>query len=120
FRAWAANAACAAAFPNLEAEFREVLGRADRGALRGLIPDPAGRSPTLTGRGGLNALQLDPEQQLGRSSAAARAYHLPGRHATSGGCHSRVPPGARRRNQLRQAPLGDAERRRATYVRETC
>jgi pimeloyl-ACP methyl ester carboxylesterase len=45
FRACAANAACAAAFPNLEAEFREVLGRADRGALRGLIPDPAGGPP---------------------------------------------------------------------------
>ncbi len=45
FRACAANAACATAFPNLEAEFSEVLRRADRGALRGLIPDPAGGPP---------------------------------------------------------------------------
>jgi pimeloyl-ACP methyl ester carboxylesterase len=45
FRACAANAECAAAFPNLEAEFREVLRRADRGALRGLVPDPAGGPP---------------------------------------------------------------------------
>ena len=41
----AADAACAAAFPNLEAEFREILRRAGRGALRGLVPDPAGGPP---------------------------------------------------------------------------
>jgi hypothetical protein len=45
FRACAADAACAAAFPNLEAEFREILRRAGRGALRGLVPDPAGGPP---------------------------------------------------------------------------
>jgi pimeloyl-ACP methyl ester carboxylesterase len=45
FRACAADAACAAVFPNIEAEFREVLKRADRGALRGLVTDPAGGPP---------------------------------------------------------------------------
>ncbi len=45
FRACAADAACAAAFPNLEAELQEVLRRADRGAPRGSIPDPAGGPP---------------------------------------------------------------------------
>lgn len=45
FRACTAHAECAKAFPQLENEFREVLARADRGALRGLVPDPAGGAP---------------------------------------------------------------------------
>jgi pimeloyl-ACP methyl ester carboxylesterase len=44
-RACAEDSACSAAFPNLDAEFREVLERADRGTLRGLVPDPAGGPP---------------------------------------------------------------------------
>lgn len=46
FRACAGDAACAKAFPNLKLELREVLSRAGQGALRGLIPDPAGGAPT--------------------------------------------------------------------------
>jgi pimeloyl-ACP methyl ester carboxylesterase len=42
FRSCAADAECAKAFPNLATEFREVLARADRGLLKGLVPDPAG------------------------------------------------------------------------------
>ncbi len=45
FRACAADAACAKAFPNIESEFRKVLASAAQGALRGLIPDPAGVAP---------------------------------------------------------------------------
>ena len=45
FRACAADAKCAKAFPQLDNEFRKVLARADRGALRGLVPDPAGGAP---------------------------------------------------------------------------
>lgn len=45
FRACAADANCAKAFPDLESEFRKVLWRASRGALRGFIPDPAGGAP---------------------------------------------------------------------------
>lgn len=42
FEACAKDPACAAAFPAVVVEFREVLARADRGTLRGLVPDPAG------------------------------------------------------------------------------
>jgi pimeloyl-ACP methyl ester carboxylesterase len=42
FRACANDPPCSRAFPKLDAEFREVLRRADRGTLRGLVPDPAG------------------------------------------------------------------------------
>lgn len=41
FRACAADVECAKAYPNLETEFHEVLGRADRNVLKGLVPDPA-------------------------------------------------------------------------------
>jgi pimeloyl-ACP methyl ester carboxylesterase len=42
FGACAADTLCARAFPQLEREFRDVLVRADAGALHGLVPDPAG------------------------------------------------------------------------------
>lgn len=45
FRACAADSACSAAFPDPAAEFRQVLERADRGTLHGLVPDPAGGPP---------------------------------------------------------------------------
>ncbi|MBA3671203.1 MAG: alpha/beta fold hydrolase [Gemmatimonadaceae bacterium] len=45
FGACTTDSACVRAFPNLSTEFGEVLARADRGALRGLVPDPAGGSP---------------------------------------------------------------------------
>ncbi len=45
FRACANDVDCASAFPNLESEFRKVLERASKGALRGLVPDPAGGAP---------------------------------------------------------------------------
>jgi len=45
FRACAADAACTRAFPNLKMELKEVLSRASQGALRGLVPDPAGGAP---------------------------------------------------------------------------
>ncbi|MGZ8844651.1 MAG: alpha/beta fold hydrolase [Pyrinomonadaceae bacterium] len=45
FSACAADAGCAKAFPNLKNEFSEVLVRASRGTLRGLVPDPAGGAP---------------------------------------------------------------------------
>jgi pimeloyl-ACP methyl ester carboxylesterase len=41
-RACADDAACAGAYPHAEAEFREILARADRGELRGMVPDPGG------------------------------------------------------------------------------
>ena len=42
FAACAADARCAGAFPRPGAELAEVLTRADRGRLRGRVPDPAG------------------------------------------------------------------------------
>jgi len=45
FAACAADPTCAAAFPDPAGELREVLARADRGALRGLLPDPGGGPP---------------------------------------------------------------------------
>ena len=45
FDACAADSGCSTAFPNVIAEFRELLARADRGSLRGLVPDPAGGPP---------------------------------------------------------------------------
>ena len=42
FRACAADAGCAAAYPKVEAELREVLRRAERGQLRAEVPDPEG------------------------------------------------------------------------------
>jgi pimeloyl-ACP methyl ester carboxylesterase len=42
FEACTADSACSRAFPGLAAEFSEVLARADRGALRGLVPSPGG------------------------------------------------------------------------------
>lgn len=45
FRACASDVNCAKAFPNLEAEFRQVLARARQGDLRGLVPDPSGGAP---------------------------------------------------------------------------
>jgi pimeloyl-ACP methyl ester carboxylesterase len=45
FRACAEDAACSRAFPRAEAELREVLSRAERGELRGLVPGPSGEAP---------------------------------------------------------------------------
>jgi len=42
FQACSSDPACSGAYPDLEAEFLEVLRRADQGALRGSVPDPAG------------------------------------------------------------------------------
>lgn len=42
FRACAADESCASAYPDLESEFHALLERADRGELRGLVPDPGG------------------------------------------------------------------------------
>ena len=44
-RACAEDAACGAAFPGFAAELRQVLERAARGGLRGMVPDPAGGAP---------------------------------------------------------------------------
>jgi pimeloyl-ACP methyl ester carboxylesterase len=46
FNACRTDAACSAAFPNVDAELREILRRADRGTLRGLVPDASG-GPSL-------------------------------------------------------------------------
>lgn len=45
FRACSADAACSAVFPKFEAELAEVLRRAERGTLRGSVPDPSGGAP---------------------------------------------------------------------------
>ena len=45
FGACAADSACNRAFPRIDAEFREVLARADRGSLRGQVANPAGGPP---------------------------------------------------------------------------
>jgi pimeloyl-ACP methyl ester carboxylesterase len=42
FEACATDSACHRAFPDLEKEFRELLARADRGTLRGVVPSPTG------------------------------------------------------------------------------